>query len=92
MSDLSQRLKKGTLLIVETGEYSDRKWLGPVRMLKTVTKAKLAEDYRREWKKSSWCDTPNPDDFLPWLIASGRAEDIENVHAWHVGSYNEFEP
>ena len=94
MDDLSQTLKKGTLLIIETGEYSDRDWRGPVRVLKTATKAQLADDYRREWKKTpdSWHEEPDPDGFLPWLIASGRAEDVENVHSWHVGSYAEFQP
>ena len=94
MDDLSQTLKKGTLLIVETGEYSDRGWAGPVRLLKTFTKAQLADDYRSEWKKpkDGWHDQPDPDGFLPWLIESGRAEDVDNVHSWHVGSYSEFEP
>ncbi len=94
MDDLSQTLKKGTLLIIETGEYSDREWGGPVRVLKTATKAQLADDYRREWKKTpdSWDEEPDPYGFLPWLISSGRAEDVENVHSWHVGSYAEFQP
>jgi hypothetical protein len=95
MDDLSQSLKKGTLLIIETGEYSDHSRDGPVRLLKTFTKAQLADDYRSEWRskdKDDWDDRPNPYDFLPWLIASGRAEYVENVHSWHVGSYGEFEP
>ena len=93
MDDLSQTLKKGTLLVVETGDY-DRIWLGLVRMLITTTKAKLAKDYRREWKKppDGWYDSPNPDGFLSWLIASGRAEAVKNVKAWHVGSHGRFKP
>lgn len=94
MNDLSQTLKKGTLLIVETGEYSDRCWDGPVRMLKTITKADLAEKYREEWKPDPrWPnEKPGPSDFMPWLVKAGWAEAIKNFESWHVGSYGEFEP
>lgn len=93
MNDLSQVLKKGTLLVIETGEYSDRGWSGPVRMLGDYSKADLAEQFRQEWKPiDPWDgDKPRPDDFLPWLIKVGKAEDVEDVHSWHVGSYGEFE-
>lgn len=30
MNDLLQVLKKGTLLIIEMGAYSDKSWVGPV--------------------------------------------------------------
>lgn len=95
MNDLQQVLKAGTMLIIETGEYSDRGWSGPVRLLKDTTKAALAEAYRENWRpdlKEDWRTGPSGDDFLPWLIKAGWAEDVENVHAWHVGSYNSFDP
>jgi hypothetical protein len=100
MTDLSQTLKKGTLLIVETGEYSDRSCNGPVRLLKTFTKAQLVEDFRSEWKSfvktsDDWRYTDDVLDsnaFLPWLITSGRVEEVDIVHSWHVGSYGEFKP
>jgi hypothetical protein len=96
VNDLSQKLEAGTLLIIETGEYSDRDWRGPVRLIAPATKQELVDAFKSEWKKEdypeSWRDAPGPEDFLPWLIKSGRAEDVENVHAWHVGSYGEFEP
>lgn len=92
MNDLRQVLKKGALLIIETGEYSDRSWNGPVRMLKDFAKVDLTEDFKREWKpQNKWEHKPSPDDFLPWLIRTGRAEDVEGVEAWHVGSYGQFE-
>lgn len=95
MNDLSQKLEKGNLLIVETGEYSDRGWGGPVRMLVSATKQELADAYRAEWNKKdypdNWHGEIGPDDFLPWLIKSKRAEHVD-VHAWHVGSYSDFHP
>jgi hypothetical protein len=94
ITDLSQTLKKGTLLVIETGEYSDRCTSDPVRLLKTATKEKLAEDFKKEWKPTefSWNDVPDPGDFLSWLVSSGRAEAVDDVHTWHVGSYGRFEP
>lgn len=96
MNDLSQTLKKGMLLIIETGEYSDRDWGGPVRMLVSATKQELVDAYRAEWNKKDfpdgWRDEVNPDDFMPWLIKTKRAEAVEDCTAWHVGSYSTFEP
>ena len=98
MNDLSQVLKTGTLLVIETGEYSDRNWFGPVRMLIDATKQELADRYRAEWRKEdfpetyNWNDKPNPDDFLPWLIKAKIAEHVEDITAWHVGGYSDFEP
>lgn len=94
MNDLSQVLRAGTLLIVETGEYSDSSWHGPVRMLKDAVKSDLAEQYKVDWKQmdeDDWRTEPYPTNFLPWLIKSGWAEAVD-VHSWHVGSYGSFEP
>lgn len=95
MTDLDQVLKAGSLLIIETGEYSDSSWAGPVRLLKDARKADLAETYRDEWKPDParpWEDHAEPHGFLPWLIKAGWAEAVEDVHSWHVGSYGRFEP
>lgn len=93
--DLSQVLKKGTLLIIETGEYSGN-YGGPVKLLRSFTKQELADAYLVEWKKEDYPDNyrdePNPDSFLSWLIKSKRAVAVDNVHSWHVGSYSEFTP
>lgn len=94
--DLSQTLKAGSLLIIETGEYSDRSWSDPVRLLKDVVKADIADGYRAAWpslkEKYDDDDRPDPSGFLLWLVKSGYAEDVANVHSWHIGSYGDFEP
>lgn len=92
--DLSQILKAGDLLIVETGEYSDRNRNGPVRMLVTATKQELVDSFKKKWRKAdfgSWRDDPDWEEFLPWLIKTTRAEAID-CQSWHVGSYGRFEP
>jgi hypothetical protein len=93
-TDLTQILELGTLLVIETGEYSDKQWNGPVRMLISISKGELVERFRADWKPESWQDPedgPEPGGFLPWLVASRYAEHVD-AHSWHVGSYGRFEP
>ena len=94
MNDLSQTLEKGTLLVLETGEYSDRSTMDPVRLLVTATKQELADAYRAQWKKGAddWNDEPDASGFIAWLTATKKVEAVDNVHTWHVGSYGRFEP
>lgn len=95
MTDLDQVIAAGTLLIIETGEYSDQRWTGPVRILRDVSRRELADGYRSTWKQDDerpWQTGADPDGFLPWLVTAGYAEDVENVQSWHVGNYSEFEP
>ena len=94
MSDLDQVLKKGTLLVIETGEYSDRSWDGPVRLLKDFKKADVVAKFRAQWKKpdDGWTIAPSAEEFLPWLIKRRYVESVDDVSSWHVGSYSRFEP
>lgn len=95
MTDLEQILIAGTLLIIETGEYSDKSWGGPVRIVRDFSKAEVAGRFRAEWVRPGGDDYsrgPEPYAFLPWLIKEGYVEDVAAVHAWHVGSYGDFEP
>lgn len=88
-------LDEGTILIIETGEYSDHSWHGPVRILKTVTRRELSEKFQSDWipdPLDEFQTTPEPYDFLPWLVKNGFAEHVDNVQTWHVGSYGRFEP
>ncbi len=101
--DLNYILEKGSLLVLEHGEYSDRRWDEPIRMLKTVTKGDLAEAFRMAWRldakvrERQWGGVPDdPDDypagecFGPFLIRAGWAEAVDNVTSWHVGTYSGF--
>jgi hypothetical protein len=79
MNDLSETLNVGDLLIIETGEYSDLCYHGPVKMLVTATKQQLADEYRENWTPNdSWEVEDKPDNygFLPWLVRTGKAEDL----------------
>lgn len=97
MSDLDQTLKAGTLLVIETGEYSDRWWDGPVRVVKAFRKQDAVDAFRAAFvpyknDDYQYVTEPEPSAFLPWLIANGYVEHVDGVHSWHVGSAGEFEP
>lgn len=92
MEDLDQTLTAGSLLMIETGEYSDYSFYGPVRVLRDVTKRELAEKSKVVEPTEDWRDAAEPSDFLPWLVREGYVEAVDNVVSWHVGSYGEFMP
>lgn len=94
MNDLAQTLKAGSLLIIETGEYSDKNWLGPVRVLRDFTKQEVADKYKKQHRvpdDEDWKTEPDPHDFLPWLVKRKYVEHVD-ADSWHVGSYGQFEP
>lgn len=92
---LATVLKAGSLLVIETGFYSDRNWHGPIKMLVTKTKQELADEFCSEWEpgpdEKYLKINPDADDFLPWLIRKRYAEDFP-CGSWHVGKYGVFDP
>lgn len=85
----------GSYLIIETGEYSDRYWNGPVRVLKDIIRHNVAQEFREKFVRASWQDedaTPESWQFLPWLVSAGYVEVLDNVADWYIGSDGVFEP
>lgn len=90
------KIAAGTILILESGEYSDKSWHGPFRVLKDFDQAEISQTFRDNWSPGpdSWRDKedgPGRGDFLSWLVRNGYVEDLDGVVAWHIGSY-EFDP
>lgn len=83
-------IKAGTMLSIETGEYSDRCVVGPLRVVKDFDQAKIADEFRASRRKEG--RRPLPEDFLPWLTRKGFVEDVEGALTWWVGAYGEFDP
>lgn len=101
-TDLDVILELGSILVIETGCYSDKQWEGPVRLVRRVSKRELAEAFKLAWRDPAtrvgrygydWDEDegPRPDCFLPWLVRAGYVEHID-CHSWDVGNYGEFEP
>lgn len=93
-SDLSQTITAGSLLVIETGEYSDYSAGNPVRVVRDFTKREVVQEFVTNWNPEQYhCeDEPRPEYFLPWLTANGYVVDVDTVERWHVGQYGDFRP
>lgn len=97
--------KAGQLLMLETGEYSDKNWVGPFRVTKDCDLRALCEE---------WCGVSPPvneydddlsdfvieqdggpfynllDAFISWLSRSGYFEEIDCTSI-HIGDYGRID-
>lgn len=82
-----------TCLILEEGEYSDKSWSGPFRVLKDMDQAALAQEFRDQWSPAAgnWRDYPSVGEFIAWLSTNKFIEDIDNAWSWYLGIYG-FDP
>ena len=80
--------KAGELLILEMGEYSDKSWSGPFRVLKDFDLRDMADEFKSSFKpeKDNYTDEPSPYDLRDWLHKSGLIEDVDCRSAY-IGSY-----
>lgn len=91
-SDGGKKIKKGSLLLLTRGEYSDYDVTAVGRALETFD----PEDLRQEWYGLHPGDreqcSADLSAFVAWLInAKGLIEELEHVEL-HVGSYANLEP
>ncbi len=86
------KIKAGTILVLEHGEYSDYGFDGPFKVLKDFDQAEIAEVFREQWKPAYEGDTYISErDFIAWLSKEFYIKDIAGCHHWHIGSYG-FQP
>ena len=85
------KITKGTLLTLETGEYSDYTFHGPFTVIREFDQAKAVEQFRAQWvAPNEWTDEPDADQFMGWLNREGYIEPAANVFSWHIGSFGSF--
>lgn len=77
--DLDQVLKKGSLLILEHGAYSDFGYTGPLRLLGDYTKRELVDGFVAQCEVGA-----STFDFIGWLVSSGKVEDAP-AETWFIG-------
>lgn len=82
--------KVGDLVILETGEYSDRSWHGPFRALKDFNIREAAQEFQDGFKPEDEWDRAGPHEFVAWLSSSGYLEEVDAASV-HVGSYGSLE-
>lgn len=89
---MSTAYKAGELLIIEMGEYSDKSWSGPYRVVKDFDIVELAEQLKATFKPAehAYSDEPGPYDFRDWLSAEGFIQDVE-CRSVHIGAYGTLE-
>jgi len=87
-------LEAGTILLLETGEYSDHSTHGPFIILKAFDQSVVSKEYKDSWTptEEDFYDRPDPHGFIAWLATQGYIEDAPKTFRWHVGSYGEFTP
>lgn len=85
-------IKKGTVLCLETGEYSDYVVHGPFRVLRDFDQGQVVAQFKAQWTPPhEWRDEPDPDEFMGWLVSERYIEDIDPVLRWHLGSYGSMD-
>jgi hypothetical protein len=83
-------IKAGTLLALETGEYSDYGVEGFYRVLKDFDGKELMRQYLAEHPEQAEAYSGHTYEFSAWLSKSGFIEDIDYLR-WHIGSYGCFD-
>lgn len=80
-----------SLVLLETGEYSDKTTHGPFKALQDFDLKEKAKEFKSATFTPRWDgDEPEPSDFLAWLATSGLIEDVPAVQ-FHIGSYSGLE-
>jgi hypothetical protein len=82
--------KAGELLLLESGEYSDKSWAGPFRVLKDFDIREAAGEVKAAYKPDYDGDEPGTTNLREWLFTNGFLEDVE-CRSIHIGSYGRIE-
>lgn len=86
------KITTGTLLTLETGEYSDYTFHGPFTVLREFDQAEAVAQFRVQWvAPNEWTDEPDTDQFMGWLTQERYIEPAENVFSWRIGGYGRLE-
>lgn len=85
------KITKGTLLILEAGEYSDKEFHGPFKVLRAFDQTEVKARFKAERAQPSEWPDEDIDHFMIWLTRERYIEPAPKVFNWHVGSYGWLE-
>ena len=91
MSAERKWVRKGQIVILTEGEYSDYRVQGTFECLKDFHLPQVAEVFVAEKVKAGVNKYEFDDHFFPWLVENGYAKAIDEVEI-HMGYYGEFKP
>ena len=87
-------IKRGTILTLESGEYSDSAWHGPFNVLREFDQENVRDLFLGQWANQhpelAW-NRAEILEFIAWLHRNGYIEDVPQAQSWHLGGY-EFDP
>ena len=87
------KIAAGTILVLETGEYSDYTFSGPFRVLRDFDQTEVVAAHVAQWiAPNDWEKAPDTDSFMGWLSSERYIEPIDGVVSWYIGSYGRLEP
>ena len=88
MRDQTPIIPAGILLTLDEGEYSDKVYHGPFRVVKDIDKAAVLAAFRAQWTPDNdYDDDPSPHEFMAYLGREGYIVD-EDSTSWYIGSYS----
>ena len=78
--------KVGTILLLETGEYSDYGYCGQLVTLCDLDLREAMDEYKGQYKAKGEWDGPDQSGFVGWLCSTQKCAALECQTA-HIGSY-----
>ena len=78
-------IEKGTILTLEEGEYSDKQWHGPFKVLVNFNRQEQLDAFYAQWKPKDFKRGPMPDVFIAWLTKTGKIRDLNKSTSWYIG-------
>lgn len=83
-------IKKGELLTIAMGEYSDFTVSGVFRVLENFEPQEVIDAYLEAHPDERGSYSANFSEFIGWLATSKRIEGLDS-REWHIGSYGTFD-
>jgi hypothetical protein len=80
----------GTILMLETGSYSDFGYEGGFVTLAELNLHEAIEVFKDEHKPTDKWDRPEPSNFCAWLVSTQRCAPL-NYQTAHIGEYGSLE-
>lgn len=91
------RCKKGDILYLTSGEYSDYNMRLSVKVIKGFDTKKIQTKFLNYFNSltdpetgESFDDYRQIDCFVPWIIREGYIEELEEAKELHLGSYGKI--
>lgn len=84
------KYKAGSIVLMETGEYSDFGYEGYLVTLCDLDLCEAIKTYKDQYKPKDKYDTPEPSGFVGWLCSTRQCAPLD-CNTVHIGSYGELE-